>query len=389
MPNCNLRTAYFPYSATANVVSRAAGLARRAGRECRHSERRRGRHGTNAAQAWARPPSCKPPPSNIVPTHVAVLVLMQYSQNAWLCDCQPLAVIDVDVPELVLVIFALTLLHVCMHDDRLQEDWPAAGEDDDKKKGLLAQAKQCDEKYPGGLTAYITKARKLLKDSAEGVNPFDGYTPELSLPVEVTTRTTYLNLYVHYILELQKRARAAGGNDDCRLPLIIMTSEDTDKATKALLLANDNFGMAAEQISALVYTVSTYVDGPLACRTMLLQLHSDLADAAVNCTSLRLSATAATAPDQMTSSHWRQSHMDMVMYTISCTSLALLRHCSAGDKQCCCIEVMLPWQKVCAHTLSTHSSACTLARTVLAANRSDSLLKCARRFPAVHCLATD
>jgi hypothetical protein len=47
---------------------------------------------------------------------------------------------------------------------------------------------------------------------------------QLSLPVEVTTRTTYLNLYVHYILELQKRARAAGDND-ARLPLIIMTSE--------------------------------------------------------------------------------------------------------------------------------------------------------------------
>jgi UDP-N-acetylglucosamine pyrophosphorylase len=49
-------------------------------------------------------------------------------------------------------------------------------------------------------------------------------TLQLSLPVEVTTRTTYLNLYVHYILELQKRARAAGDND-ARLPLIIMTSE--------------------------------------------------------------------------------------------------------------------------------------------------------------------
>jgi hypothetical protein len=34
-----------------------------------------------------------------------------------------------------------------MHDARLQEDWPAAGEDDDKKKGLLAQVKKSNHAH--------------------------------------------------------------------------------------------------------------------------------------------------------------------------------------------------------------------------------------------------
>jgi hypothetical protein len=42
------------------------------------------------------------------------------------------------------------------------------------------QVLQCDAQYPGGLAAYVGKARRLLRESAEGVNPFDGYTPEVS-----------------------------------------------------------------------------------------------------------------------------------------------------------------------------------------------------------------
>jgi hypothetical protein len=35
--------------------------------------------------------------------------------------------------------------------------------------------------YPGGLMAYIHNARRLLADSKAGKNPFDGYTPSVSI----------------------------------------------------------------------------------------------------------------------------------------------------------------------------------------------------------------
>jgi UDP-sugar pyrophosphorylase len=36
-----------------------------------------------------------------------------------------------------------------------------------------------NDNYPGGLTAYISNARKLLADSKAGRNPFDGYSPSV------------------------------------------------------------------------------------------------------------------------------------------------------------------------------------------------------------------
>ena len=41
-----------------------------------------------------------------------------------------------------------------------------------------------NKNYPGGLAGYVQSARKLLKDSALGVNPYEGFTP--SVPVGET-----------------------------------------------------------------------------------------------------------------------------------------------------------------------------------------------------------
>ena len=38
--------------------------------------------------------------------------------------------------------------------------------------------------YPGGLKNYVENARKLLKDSALGINPYEGFHP--SVPVGET-----------------------------------------------------------------------------------------------------------------------------------------------------------------------------------------------------------
>uniref|UniRef100_A0A7S2Y4M2 UTP-monosaccharide-1-phosphate uridylyltransferase n=1 Tax=Fibrocapsa japonica TaxID=94617 RepID=A0A7S2Y4M2_9STRA len=175
-------------------------------------------------------------------------------------------------------------------------DWPAAGLQDNKKKEFLSQLLDLNSKYPGGLEAYIKKARSLLANSALGVNPFEGYTPsvpegqtlkygteqflraeqsglraachtgfvlvagglgerlgydgiKLSLPVETTSNTTYLQVYVDYILALQEQCRSLEGDSSITLPLAIMVSDDTDQKTRQLLADNNDFGMAPGQIT--------------------------------------------------------------------------------------------------------------------------------------------
>jgi UDP-sugar pyrophosphorylase len=160
----------------------------------------------------------------------------------------------------------------------------------------------CDAGYPGGIAKYVENAKKLLGDSKEGVNPFDGWTPsvpygvvveygdaehsrlerrgveeigraafvlvagglgerlgysgiKVELPCETATETTYLELYVRSILALQSRAAvqtlASGSASDVDIPLAIMTSDDTDSKTLDLLERNDSFGAKKDQITLL------------------------------------------------------------------------------------------------------------------------------------------
>ena len=160
-----------------------------------------------------------------------------------------------------------------------------------------------DESYPGGLTAYLTKAQQLLKESNLGTNPFADYEakiPEgeslsffdeesastmpfgeaeqmgfkaigqgvvfvlvagglgerlgysgikLSLETNLCTDISYLGLYVKYIQAMQYMARLKTGNKDIRIPLVIMTSGDTDPLTRQLLKDNDNFGMDSDMLT--------------------------------------------------------------------------------------------------------------------------------------------
>jgi len=182
-------------------------------------------------------------------------------------------------------------------------NWPEVGSDDDGKVQLAEQLADLDTSYPGGLAAYITKAKSLLKESAEGSNPFADYSAsipsgeylsyddnnkdddgmtfaqaeqkgitgiahvafvlvagglgerlgysgiKLSLETNLCTNTSYLELYVKYILAMQHMARQRSSNtDEITIPLVIMTSGDTDPMTRTLLADNNNFGMAPDQI---------------------------------------------------------------------------------------------------------------------------------------------
>lgn len=139
-----------------------------------------------------------------------------------------------------------------------------------------AQVAELDKSYPGGVAAYIRKARSLLGAAVRQENPFEGMTPsvpegetltyatpefvaaeerglsevghaafvivagglgerlgyqgiKLALPVDTLTGKTYLEYYVTFIRALQARAAKATGKSDVRIPLVIMTSDDTDK----------------------------------------------------------------------------------------------------------------------------------------------------------------
>ena len=182
-------------------------------------------------------------------------------------------------------------------------DWPAAGTDDEGKRALTEQMADLDQSYPGGLHSYITKAKKLLKDSSEGVNPFQEYlasVPEgeslayaedstqhgkmtfseaedvgltgiadvafvlvagglgerlgfsgikLSLETNLLTEKCYLEQYCKFIQAMHRMAQLKIHHTTPPIPLVIMTSGDTDAMTRQLLKDNNDFGMEPGQIS--------------------------------------------------------------------------------------------------------------------------------------------
>ncbi|CAN0437303.1 unnamed protein product [Ascophyllum nodosum] len=103
-------------------------------------------------------------------------------------------------------------------------------------KGLEAAAKTAFVLVAGGLRERLG---------------YDGI--KLALPVEVTTRQRYLELYCKHILALQAKCRRLpGAAKDLTLPLVIMTSEDTDLKTRELVDREGRFGMAEGQIITIM-----------------------------------------------------------------------------------------------------------------------------------------
>jgi UDP-sugar pyrophosphorylase len=140
---------------------------------------------------------------------------------------------------------------------------------------------------------YLQKAKKLLQESAQGLNPFSDYEAtvpageslsfdgqgtmsfseaeqkgieacagavfvlvagglgerlgysgiKLSLETNLCTNKCYLEIYIRYIQAMQHLARLKTGRNDIDIPLVIMTSGDTDPLTRQLLAEHDNFGM--------------------------------------------------------------------------------------------------------------------------------------------------
>lgn len=172
-------------------------------------------------------------------------------------------------------------------------DWDAPGINDEAKAAFLKSLARINSSYPGGLTGYISNARKLLAEAKTGANPFEGFIPhqpdkvdltefdaaydhyealgkahfsktavvlvagglgerlgysgiKLDIPVEVTETTSYLAHYAACLKAME--ARMAKPQP---VPFIIMVSDDTDAKTRASLEANNWFGLKKEQVHIL------------------------------------------------------------------------------------------------------------------------------------------
>lgn len=170
----------------------------------------------------------------------------------------------------------------------LFEGWTNDGRNPDEKR-LLDQLETLEANYPGGLTAYVQRARDLLGKSKREENPFEGYTPKVpecvtfpfegsdperaeaeslgkdafarsacvlvagglgerlgysgikvELPSETTSGTSFLGLYCQFIAALQ--------DPSSPVPLAIMTSDDTHAQTEALLESESYFGLSPSQV---------------------------------------------------------------------------------------------------------------------------------------------
>jgi UDP-sugar pyrophosphorylase len=186
----------------------------------------------------------------------------------------------------------LVSLLLSLDQAHLFEAWDDPGVNDDLKHNFFAQIGRLHRSYPspGGLADYIKNAKRLLEDARKGENPLNGYTPtvpsgvsldplsneyleyeklgmtelgsvgfvlvagglgerlgysgiKVELPVETTTWTSYLEHYCETILALQKRY-----SNGRKLPLAIMTSDDTYAKTVTLLDKHQYFGMDPSQV---------------------------------------------------------------------------------------------------------------------------------------------
>jgi UDP-sugar pyrophosphorylase len=183
--------------------------------------------------------------------------------------------------------------------------WDAPTIKDAEKQDFLEALLTAHRSYPGGLPAYIRNARRLLAEASAGANPFEGCTPaqpdlvdlsgfgpgydeaesaglkcfaetavvlvagglgerlgyhgiKLDIPVEVTQGTTYL---AHYASVIAAASHRLGRS----IPLVIMTSRETNEGTRATLAANNNFGL--EEITILcqeLVPALSDIDGHLA-----------------------------------------------------------------------------------------------------------------------------
>ena len=91
-------------------------------------------------------------------------------------------ILRIDEYELVRTILRLKQSHVF-------DNWDKSGINDSKKHLFFSQLKALNDP-PGSLDDYIQRAKRLLKSSAKGENPLDGWIPEIPLGISLDSPTS-------------------------------------------------------------------------------------------------------------------------------------------------------------------------------------------------------
>ena len=168
---------------------------------------------------------------------------------------------------------------------------------EEDKKAFIEQFDYLDKATPGGIKDYIKRAKILLEDSKNNINPFKDYTPEVPLGFDIKigsdqfyeldklgfeqientvfvlvagglgerlgypdikigietdliTKRKFIEIYIEFIKAFENRIRKNKKmEENWFIPLCIMTSDDTHKKTVELLEKNNNFGLKKEQIT--------------------------------------------------------------------------------------------------------------------------------------------
>lgn len=181
--------------------------------------------------------------------------------------------------------------------DHLFQHWPSPGEEDELKISQMEQLLDMHRHYPGGLKVYYNNALKLLDDSRKQSNSFANYSPaiphgtsldfksttfddyeyaglksahecafvlvagglgerlgysdiKIALPSELVSEKTFLELYMQYIHALELNY-TKNSHQEVKIPLAIMTSDDTHPATQKLLADNDYYRLTRDQVTLL------------------------------------------------------------------------------------------------------------------------------------------
>ena len=165
------------------------------------------------------------------------------------------------------------------------------------KKSFIEQFNSLEKATPGGIKDYLKRAKILLEDSKNNVNPFKDYTPQVPLGFDIKvgsdqfyeldklgfseientvfvlvagglgerlgypdikigietdliTKRKFIEIYIEFIKAFEDRIKKNKKmEENWFIPLCIMTSDDTHKKTVELLEKYKNFGLKENQIS--------------------------------------------------------------------------------------------------------------------------------------------
>ena len=195
---------------------------------------------------------------------------------------------------------SLAKLLLKLGQGHLFAEWEPAGTSDEEKHGFFAQIQSMHEAYPGGIEGYVENARRLLAQSGACANPLEGWVPSVpaadsgveltpgdaeferyealgleaavhlafavpagglgerlgysgvkfALPSEISSGASVLQVYAAHVAALQALLTARLGRD-VRLPLLVMTSDDTHEKIGALLRQHGYYGLSASQVTLL------------------------------------------------------------------------------------------------------------------------------------------